>query len=363
MAYMAEAVSSPGLDLPVPGLPLPGEIEEMMLRDLLGIDIDLPVQVCREINHAYFGTTYATLLRSEPLGIPWLALAEILDRLQNGLAEQLIGSFQNDYDDIVESTLGLVYYARITGRPDLEEAARAALLDQTNLMRSFADVIYTRTAPERRAGQYYDAAVFDAIGGNHAVPADFQGFATAERRIAAIEGLLNMDDTEPAPLLTNEEILARVEQALAGEKRESVVRRYRDAYGSIPPVRLNRAGDGYEARTSRDPVWRQADRPRHRGYGGHELLQEIPICVYAPEILDCSWARVGCEAADLDRNGITDPEDRDRFQAALASFENAGENGCTPANGWCGGADLDRTGELGDLDAAFMEAAQGCRWD
>jgi len=363
MSYMAEAASTAGVDLPLPELPQPGEIEEMMLRDLLGIDLDLPMQYCASINDAYFATTYATLLRSEPLGIPWLALIEFLDRLENGLAEQIIGSFQNDYDDIVESTLGLVLYARIQGRTALEETARAALLDQTGLMRAFADVLFARTDPARRARQYYEAAVFDAIGGNDTVRADFGGFEEAEARIASIESLLRMGDTAPAPWLTDAEILDRVEQALAREKRGSVVQRYRDAYGSTPPVRRNPAGDGYEARTSRDPQWRPVERPRHRRYGGHELLQEIPICVHAPHVLDCTWARLGCAAADLDGSGAADDADRARFETALASFGDVPENGCHPANGWCGGADLDRTGEPDDLDRAFMEAAQGCRTD
>jgi len=361
MSYMAEAISTPGLDLPVPELPQPGEIEEMMLRDLLGIDIDLPMQYCHAINDAYFGATYATMLRSEPLGIPWLTLLERLDEMQNGLAGQIIGSFQNDYDDIVEASMGLVYYARVTGKTDLEAVAREALLDQTSLMRAFADVIYARTDPSRRTRQYYEAAVFDAIGGNETVPGDFGDFSDAEARIASIEDLLLMEDTGPAPLLTNQEILTQVEKALEGEKLTSVVQRYRDTYGSTPPVRLNQAGDGYEARTSAAPVWRPVERPRHRGYGGHALLQEIPICVHASHVLDCTWARLGCSVTDLDDSGTTDTGDQDLFESAFASFRDVAENGCTPANGWCGGADVDRTGELSDLDRDFMEAAQGCR--
>jgi len=358
MSYMAEAASTPGLSLPVPELPQPGKIEEMILRDLLGIDIDLPMQYCRSINDAYFGTTYATLLRTEPLGIPWLALVELLDELQNGLAERIIGSFQNDYDDIVEATLGLVHYARITGDTDLEATARTALQDQTGLMRAFADVLYTRTDPQRLALQYYEAALFDAIGGNPTSREDFGDFSQAEARITAIEDLLRMEDTQTAPLLTDGEILTRVEDALAREKLGSVVARYRDTYGATPPVRVNAAGDGYEARTSRDPVWRAVERPRHRRYGGHDLLQEIPVCVHAPDVLDCTWARLGCTVTDLDRSGVTDTRDLDLFETAFGSYR---DNDCRPANGWCGGADVDRTGDLSTRDRLFMEAAQGCR--
>ena len=359
MVYMARAVSSDGLDLPYPELPLPGEIEQMLLRDLLGIDIDLPIYSCHDVNDAYFGTSYATLLQSEPLGIPWLDLAECLDILSPGLAGDIIGSFQNDYDDIVEATAGVVHYARLSGKTELEEAARRALHDQTNLMRRFADVIYARTNPGERALQRYEAAVFDALGGITPVAEDFAGFALANQRLQSIENLLEPEETAAAPLKSDAEILSQVEAALAGEKLDSVVQRYRDTYGNTPPVRRN--GDGYQARTSLDPVWRPVENPRHKiPAGDHKLLQEIPICVLAPEILDCTWAALGCAVADLDGNGGVDEADALRFEAAFAQFQGTPENGCRPANGWCGGADLDRTGELTALDREFMTAASGC---
>jgi hypothetical protein len=292
------------------------------------------------------------------MGIPWLDVAEQLDKLSPGLADAMMGSFQNDYDDIVESTEAIVYYARITGNGGLEAAARSALQDQTNLMRRFADVIFMRTDPGERAKQRYEAAIFDAAGGLEPIPEDFSGFSIAERRIAAIEGLLTMEDTEPKPLMTDEEILEEVENSLAHEKLATVVERYRDTYGMTPPVR--RAGEGYEARTSLDTVWRPVKNPHHRGVGGLELLQEIPICVYAPHVLDCTWAKLGCTVADLDRNGLVDEADRVLFEKAFEQYHGTSENGCTPRNGWCSGADLDRTGELSSLDQTFMEAAQGC---
>jgi len=150
-----------------------------------------------------------------------------------------------------------------------------------------------------------------------------------------------------------------VEGALARQKLASVAQRYRNTYGSTPPVR--RTADAYEARTSRDPSWRPVENPRHRIPGGdHKLLQEIPICVLAPQILDCTWATLGCAVADLDGNGMVDPADEGIFEAASRRFQGTPAKGCRPANGWCGGADLDRTGDLSLLDREFMTAAQGC---
>ena len=365
-AYLAPVMSTAGLGLPFPVLPLPGEIEEMILRDLFNCDLDLPIYFCDDINDAYFETTYATLLQSEPFGLPWLDIVELLDTFSPGLAGDIIGSFQNDYDDIVESTMAVVHYARVMKEEALEEAARAALLHQTNLMRRFADAIFTRTRPDERRKQRYEAAVFDAIGGLPPIQDDFAGFDIAEGRILAIEQLLEMEDTQPKDLMTDVEIKDIVENALAHEKLSSVVQRYHDTYGfegpdgydHEPPVR--RDGNGYVARTSTDLNWSTVDNPRHRHYGGPKLLQEIPICVHAPEILDCTWAVLGCTVADLDSSGLVDDADLDLFEAAFANFQDTPEDGCIPANGWCGGADLDRTGELSTLDSAFMEAARGC---
>lgn len=362
MSYLARAVSGAGLDLPFPELPQPGEIEEMLLRDLLGIEIDVPLQYCHDVNDAYFATSYGTLLQTEPLGLPWLDILELLDILSPGLADSVIGSFQNDYDDIAEATLGVVLYARITGRTDLEARAQEALLDQTNLQRRFADVIYGRIDPDQQARQRYEAAVFDAVGGLPPIEEDFGDFSVAEGRIATIESMLSLEDTTPQPLKTDAEIRTEVEEALAREKLASVVQRYRDTYGETPPIR--RAGDGYEARTSADPAWRPVENPSTHGYKdrGLVLLQEIPICVHAPQILDCTWARIGCGAADLTGDGAVDEQDVPPFEDALSRHRGLGERSCRPSNGWCEGADLDRTGEADDLDRAFLEAAQGCHY-
>lgn len=358
-AYLMRAISSEGLDLPLPSLPLPGEIEEFLLSDLLGIDLDLPLVYCGDLDQAYFGLPFATVFEQDFLGLPLIDFITLLDILSPGIAQEILGGFQDDYAELVQATLGTVEYARTTANAALEDAARTALGSQTHLMRRFADAIFARTNPARQAEQRYEASLLAALGGIPPIAADLGDFSTAEARIAALEGMLAMGDTAPAPLLTDEEILARAEATVAGEKLESIVQRYRDTYGMTPPVR--RAGDGYEARTSVDPTWRPVERPHHRRFGSHRLLLEIPLCTHAPDVLECGWADLGCGVADLDRSGVVDEADRALFDAARAYFHGIRAKFCRPGNDWCDGADLDRTGDVTALDLRFMDAAMGCR--
>lgn len=359
MAYLAKAISSDGLDLPYPALPLPGEIEQLLLGDLFGVEIDLPIYDCLDLDQAYFGESFDTIGQGDLFGLTLFELIGVLDRLSPGLAETILGSFQNDYDDVVEATQAVYAYARILGRADLADSARAALLSQTKLQRTFADLLYARTDPARAASQRYDAALFEAGAGieGESTRADLGDLAEAEARIAQVESELAIPDTSPAPLVTDEEILTRVEANLAGEKLESVVNRYRAAYGATPPIR--RTADGYEARTSVDPTYRPVEVPHHRFLGGTHFLEEIAVCVASPAILDCTWAKLGCAAADLDRSGAVDATDRSLQASGAAS---AAGRSCGPRNDWCGRADADHTGHVDELDAAFIAAADGCHY-
>ncbi len=359
MAYLARAISSEGLDLPYPALPLPGEIEQLLLSDLLGVKIDLPVYDCLDLDQAYFGESFASIGQGEIFGLTLFELIRVLDALSPGLAETILGSFQNDYDDVVEATQAVYRYARITGRTALTESARAALLSQTRLQRTFADLLYGRSDPDRAASQRYDAALFEAGVGveTESTRGDLGDFATAEARISQIESELAIPDASPAALVSDAEIQGRIERNLAGEKLTSVVDRYRAAYGDTPPLR--RTADGYEARTSVDPTYRTVEVPHHRFLGGAHFLEEIAVCVESPAILDCTWAKLGCAATDLDGNGVVD--DTDRSLQASAASEATGRR-CSAKNGWCNGADADHTGHVDDLDTAFLEAAQGCHY-
>jgi hypothetical protein len=136
------------------------------------------------------------------------------------------------------------------------------------------------------------------------------------------------------------------------------VNRYRAAYGATPPIR--RTADGYEARTSVDPTYRPVEVPHPPLPGRHPLpgrdrgVRRVP-----PAILDCTWAKLGCAAADLDRSGAVDATDRSLQASGAAS---AAGRSCGPRNDWCGRADADHTGHVDELDAAFIAAADGCHY-
>ena len=364
MAFLARAISSEGLDASVPEVPLPAALEQALLgapeAEEFGIECDQPEgpPTCKTLDQAYCGLTWGTMDQFMVLGQPWLEVAATWDEFEPGKAAELLGSFQNDYDDVVEAMAALVRYAQLTEQSELEELALKALADMTELMRTFADVVWESTRPDEFAKQRYEAAIFDAWAGREVVVEDLGDFARAEQRIASLETLLELEsqDTTDRPLLTDDEIFERVEANLAGEKLDMVVQRYRDTYGDVPPIR--RAGDGYEARGA--PVekrpWTAVENPRHSHVGGRKLLQALPLCRSAPELLDCTWAVAGCARVDFDADGDVDAEDRSAFHAA----RDAAAESCDEDNAWCSGADLDRTGSVDAADDAFATAAEGC---
>jgi hypothetical protein len=186
------------------------------------------------------------------------------------------------------------------------------------------------------------------------------GFERGEEHLSQLEAPLELGDTQPEPLITDDEIAARVEARLQAitERAPWRVERYRDRFGSTPPVR--RAGDGYEA-IQLDGSWGAVENPRHAvfGLGGVDLWFEAALCMESPQTLDCSWARLGCATVDLDDSGTVDGDDVTSFEATVGSLPSGAT--CDQDNDWCDGADLDRSGGIDDDDRAFLDAAQGCR--
>ncbi len=359
MAYVIRSLSSEGLGFPLPHLPLPGAID-YLIPDGLFDECTRPTEdpVCQSLDQAFCGKTWGTLGELHFLGQPWLEVAMQMDKESPGTGEVLLGSFQDDFEEMTLAMVGVVFYARLRGDEVLQSAAQDALRQMTELMRVFADIAYERTKPQRWREQRYLASLMEAYAGLEPDLDDLGEFERSEAHTSALEQWLHMEDTGPAPLMTDEEIRSRVE-ARRPTKSKSVQERYRAAYGDVPPVR--RTEDGYEARHV-DPAqgvtqWRKVERPHHRQVGGVRLLEALPLCIWRPDILDCTWAKMGCARADLDRNGTVDEGDREAFQVLKARFEGAT---CKEEDSHCEGADLDRDGKVADLDSAFMEAAMGC---
>jgi len=359
-AYLARAVSSQGLAQPLPELPLPGSLEPVMLEEIGdGLECEVPqgVRTCTGLEEAYCGLDWGNLEQLQIYEEDWLELVRALERGSPGMAQQMIGGFQDDYFEKTNAMLGLVHYAHIAGDEALHSRAQAALADMTALMRVFADIIYSATQPVHLTQRLYEAALIDAQGGVAvAEPLDFDDFAFAEQQMATVESWLELEDTASAPLMSDEEIKALV-QARLDRTSETAKQRYAEHYGELIPVR--RSGEGYEARGVPEEAlpWRAVDRPHHRLLEEVRLLDAMPLCVLAPEILDCTWAALGCRRPDLNADGRVDSGDTSLYQAAAAQHADAA---CGSLNEWCGGADLDRTGAVDEVDAALIEAAQGC---
>lgn len=360
MAYLARTISSDGLTTPLPDLPLPGALDDL-IGDTLGIDCPTAgtERVCHSMEEAYCGYDWDNIGEAELLGHTLLEILEQIEAGSPGSAEQLAGSFQDDFYEKTLALLGLVYYAQMRGDEDLLAEARAALRGMTDLMRTFADLLYAQTKPARQQERRYEAALFDGAAGLETISEDFAEFARAESAIGRIEALLDPPEATPRPLLTDEEIRALVDARLSGLSN-SVKQRYAEAYGDTPPFR--RAGEGYEARgyPEEEIPWHAVERQRHDVVGGIRLLHALPLCNTDPSALDCTWARLGCARPDLNADGAVDEADQSLFDTAAT--EHAGAT-CDEEDGWCDGADLDHSGLVDDADTAFMAAAQGCYYD
>jgi len=131
--------------------------------------------------------------------------------------------------------------------------------------------------------------------------------------------MLGRGDTPPAPLLTDDQILNRVTEYLAGQ--ESWIReRYQNRFGNTAPVR--RKGDGYEC-IGPDGNWVPTENPHHHQFSDIQLWREAALCAVAPHTLDCSWAKRGCAPADLDGSGVVDSSDQILFNAKWGASARA----------------------------------------
>lgn len=358
MVFLARALSSQGLSLPLPELPAPGSVEK-----LLSIFDECknpePVQLCNRIGEAYCGKDWINIGELHLLGENLLEVIEKLEKDSPGSAKSLIGSFQDDFGEKTLAVLDLVRYARITGDQALMADAQKALDEITQTMRMFGELMYASTDPAALANRVYEAGLLAAAGGLDVPLEDMNGFARAEWQMGYVESLPDLPDTTPAPLKTDEEILKLAQDELSGSS-DPVKQRYSDAYGEIPPIR--RAGDGYEARQFHDGVlteWKPVVTHHHQVVGGIKLLEALSLCETAPGLLDCTWARLGCERPDLDGSRTVDDADKTLFDQRSTAHLGVP---CRSANSWCDGADLDRTGTVDAVDAAFLDAAMGCRY-
>lgn len=359
MTYLARALSSAGLTMPLPQLPEPGALDDLV-SPLLDKDIGCApkgsAHTCTSLGGAICGKTWGQMNELTLGGKGLIDKARQMEATVPGSANALLGHFYGNYDQPLNSMLAVCEYARITGNAALQVEARASLAQMTELSRTFADVLYASTNPGEQARKRLWTALIDAQGGLPVSSDDLGDFAPVEQQMARLEAVLDLADTTDAALLTDQEIADRVTDELAG-KNDVVKQRFADAWGTTPPLR--RAGNGYEARTwTPEGVtdWHAVPTPHHVVFGGIELLEALPLCVTTPGALDCTWARLGCARPDLDHDGAVGEPDRVLFQQARASAST----GCSGDNGWCGGADLDHTGAVDDLDAAFLDAAEGC---
>ncbi len=362
-AYLVRAISSHGLTTALPKLPLPGSIERQ-INDLGGL-FECPqaegVRKCASFKEAFCGFSWDNIDQLLLLGEPWLELLREMEAATPGTAADLIGGMQNDFEYMTRGMVALVRYARASGQADLEQETQQGVKDISNFLRELTDILWAENDTERAAEHYYQAAMSDAQAGVEVVAAHLGNLAPESAHLQSIESMLDFAETNATPpLLSEEEILERVEAELAREEERpwgNVVERYRSEYDHQPPIR--RTADGYEARGTplEQAPWRPVENPPHRYGPSLNLFEGISICLTHPEIVDCTWAAAGCERVDLNADGTVDASDQAQYETLKATHT---DQDCGADNNWCEGSDLDRSGVLDPHDDAFMLAALGC---
>lgn len=363
MSYMAKALSSWGLHSPNEYVEAPGSYETLAIRNLLKVlGIDLPLtRVCHNLDDAYGPFTWKELLEFEIFGISLFDMFKfLLNKMPDDIVPLLL-ELAEDLHQPEESAYVIVYYAMITGQKELLLAARKTLYHILEIHRRVAQMLIefltNRPGYESQLGvakwEYYLATIYAhiyGVGDESYDPGDFEnGLWNAQW----FEAVLSRSDSQPLPLLTNEQIWQRIERELSGSE-PWIVERYYERFGNSPPLR--RFGDHYEA-VGLDGEFHEIPNLSHYWFGGFRLWFEIPMCSFSPTVLDCSWALLGCERPDLNGDKTVDGADQSLFDEAWVIYQSST---CDDSNNWCGGADLDRNGALDSEDQAFMQAAQGC---
>ncbi len=370
MAYMAKALSSRGLSCPHERVQNPGAYEVLIIRalfELLGLPPREIVKTCRHLDDAYAGMTWDDLLYLKIAGRSFWDIARNLVHEWPDVFADLLLQLAAFTHQPEKSAYALVYYARSTGKPRLEQEARETLYRILEFQRRCAGIVYkwALAQPEpdpqrlaRAARELQLAAVYGHVSGVADAAYDPFGFSREEESIARYEAVLRRGDSPSLPLRTDEEIWAIISRTLENNRhRPPTYDRYRERFPNPEDMPLRRLGDGYEA-VGPDGLFHEIPNISHQNFGVVRLWDALPMCALAPNALDCSWAVLGCRRPDLDSNGTVDAADRALFDAAWAAYGEGAA--CGPANRWCNGADLDRNHGLDQEDRAFMEAAQGC---
>ena len=84
----------------------PGRIPDN-LQNAVDCDVPLP-RTCAGLHDAYCGLSWSEFESFRLFNQPILDLARTLEESKPGAAEELLGAFQNDFDDVAEAMLACV---------------------------------------------------------------------------------------------------------------------------------------------------------------------------------------------------------------------------------------------------------------
>jgi hypothetical protein len=370
MAYMAKALSSKGLHSAHERVQNPGAYEVQVIRALfesLGLTPPELVKTCWTLDDAYAGLTWDALLNLKVGATSFCDIARSLINLKPDVFVDLLLKLADFTDQPEKSAYALVYYAQEFGSSHLLQEARETLYRILEFQRRCARIVYDWAVaqPEPDPGiiwraieQLQKAATYGHVFGVANADYDPFGFSRDVAYQGEFEKVLAREDSTPLPLLSDEEIWAKISATVQdNEDRPLTYNRYLERFPTPDDKPIRRVDDHYEV-VGLDGQFHEIPNISHRPFGGVHLWDSLPMCALAPNVLDCSWALLGCERPDLDGSGTLDQTDQRLFNEAWDTY---GEHGtCGAGNTWCDGADLDRNGTLDPEDERFMEAAEGC---
>jgi len=370
MAYMAKALSSRGLHSPWEKVQNPGAYEVMVIKALfeaLGLPPPEMVKTCWTLDDAYAGMTWDDLLNLRVGHTPFCDIARCLINLNPDVFVDLLLNLADFTDQPEKSAYALVYYAQEFGNCHLLQEARETLYRILEFQRRCARIVYdwavAQPEPDpsiigKAIEQLQKAATYGHISGVASADYDPFGFSREAAYQGKFEGVLVREDSAPLPLLSDDEIWAKIWATLQDNlDRPLTYERYMNRFPTQDDKPMRRVDDHYEV-VGLDGQFHEIPNISHDDFGGVHLWDSLPMCALAPNALDCTWAVLGCERPDLDGSGMVDQTDRGLFGQAWQLYGE--EAACGAGNNWCDGADLDRNSTLAREDESFMEAAQGC---
>jgi len=310
--------------------------------------------MCTSLADAYCGATVAEFPRLE-CSHPVVGRAHVGRTVRPGDGREPARLVPGRLSRDRRGRRGAVYYADLAAEPSSQARRGARSATRRICCGASRICLYGSRVPEQRAAERYEAALYDAMAGSRCRSTIWAILSAAEERVARVEDLLALPDTDPARYAPTRR--SRPTSSASSEVAVLTTRRASSVTGiaSEPSRRCAAPRTATRRKIRRDLARGGESAPSlDRWAGVSRGAGALHARARGPRL---HLAEAGCARVDLDQDGRVDERDAARFEDAASA---AAGRACGARNGWCDGADLDRTGQVDELDRAFLAAAKGC---